>query len=90
MLDAWSSAKFLQEKMTGYKKTFRDSNPQVLERDAYINKLHLEEKSLKEIADDIYNHFVKELKDEQKIYEMTEDSIRKVITRTNRIFTDSK
>lgn len=90
ILDAWSSAKFLQEKMPGYKKTFRDSDPQVLERDFYIYRLHLEGKSVKEIADDIYDHFVKELKDEQKIYEMTEDAIRKAITRTNKIFTDSK
>ena len=90
ILDTWSAAKVLQEKMPGYKKTFRDSDPQVLERDFYIYKLHLEGKSAKEITDDVYKHFVKELKDEKKIYDINEDAVRKAIRRTDKIFTDSK
>lgn len=81
----WSQVRFHQQRILGFKKIFRDSDPRIIDRNLYIYNLHQSGDKVSDIADSVYKKYAKEdteyTKEEEKIYLMTEEAIMKVISR---------
>lgn len=77
----WSDVKVHQERIPGFKKTFRDSNVKIIERNEYIMALYGQGKNAKEIAQSVYKRFVGS--DDARyddIYNLTDFTVRKIIS----------
>lgn len=76
----WKITRHLQNKIVGFKKSFRDPDPRIFERNQFILQQKKLNRKAKEIAIDVNNKFNVKTGKYDDIYNMDASTVRKILS----------